>query len=135
MRDEAGLTLIEVLVALLLIAGALLPLMQLSPGLLRENQQDETTMRLSAVALRQMEATLASLRGNIGSVTSGTAACTDLPTCLAQWTVATEASSATAGVGQLVDVAVIACLDLNSDGTCDAGEPQVRYDAKVTSRP
>lgn len=135
MRDEAGLSLIEVLVALLLIAGALLPLMRLSPGLFRENQQDEATMRLSAVALRQMEATLASLRASIGSVTSGAVACTDLPTCLVQWTVATEASSPTPGVGQLVDVAVIACRDLNSDGTCDAGDPQVRYDAKVTSRP
>jgi type II secretory pathway pseudopilin PulG len=134
-RDEGGLSLIEVLVALLLIAGALVPLMQLSPGMLRQNQQDETTMVLSAVALRQMEATLASLRANIGSVTSGTAACSDLPSCLAQWSVATEASSAAPGVGQLVDVAVTACLDLNGDGTCDAGEPQVRYDAKVTSRP
>lgn len=132
---EGGLSLIEVLVALLLIAGALLPLMRLSPGLFRENQQDETTMRLSAVAVRQMEATLASLRANIGSVTSGAAPCTDLPACLAQWTVSTEASSPTPGVGQLVDVGVIACLDLNGNGTCDAGEPQVRYDAKVTSRP
>ena len=135
MRDERGLSLIEVLVALLLIAGALVPLMQLTPGALRENQQDETTMRLSAVALRQMEATLAGLRANIGSITSGSAACADLPTCLAQWTVATEASSATPGVGQLVDVAVIACLDRNGNGMCDPGEPQVRYDAKVTSRP
>lgn len=135
MRDERGLSLIEVLVALLLIAGAILPLMQLSPGLLRQNQQDETTMRLSAVALRQMEAILASLRGNIGSVISGAAACTDLPTCLVQWTIAIEASSTTPGVGELDDVAVIACLDQDGNGVCDAGEPQVRYDAKVTTRP
>ncbi len=135
MRDEDGLTLIEVLVAVLLIAGALVPLMQLYPGLLGQNQQDEATARLSAVAVRQMEATLASLRSSIGSVASGAAACADLPACLVQWTVATEASSATPGVGQLVDVAVIACTDRNGNGACDAGEPQVRYDAKVTSRP
>lgn len=135
MRDERGITLIEVLVAVLLVAGALVPLMQLYPGLLRQNQQDETTARLSAVAVRQMEGTLASLRGNIGSVASGAAACADLPACLVQWTVATEASSATPGVGQLVDVSVTACVDQDGNGACDAGEPQVRYDAKVTSRP
>ncbi len=135
MRDERGLTLIEVLVALLLVAGALVPLMQLYPGLLQQNQQDETTARLSAVAVRQMEAALAGLRANIGSITSGAAGCADLPACLVQWTVATETSSTTPGVGALVDVAVIACLDRDGNGICDAGEPQVRYDAKVTSRP
>jgi Tfp pilus assembly protein PilV len=133
--EERGLTLIEVLVACLLIAGALVPLMQLSSGLLQKNQQDETTMRLGAVAVRQMESIVTSLRGNISSVTTGAAGCSDLPQCLAQWTVATEASSGTQGVGQLVDVTVIACVDENGNGACDPGEPQVRYDAKVTSRP
>ncbi len=135
MKGEAGLTLIEVLVAALLVAGALVPLMQLYPGLLKENQQDEATMRLGAVAVRQMETTLTSLRGSISSVTSGAASCSDLPSCLVQWTIATEASSPTQGVGQLVDVTVIACVDSNGNSVCDAGEAQARYDAKVTSRP
>ena len=135
MKGESGLTLIEVLVAALLLAGALVPLMQLYPGLVQKNQQDETTMRLGTVVVRQMESILTNLRGSITSVSSGSASCSDLPACLVQWTIATEASSATQGVGQLVDVTAIACVDSNSNGVCDAGETQVRYDAKVTSRP
>jgi len=134
-RGEAGLTLIEVLVATLLIGLALVPLMQLYPGLLQTNRQDETTMRLGTVAVRQTETIITNLRGNISSVASGGATCADLPACLVQWTIATEATSATSGVGQLIDVTVVACVDSNSNSMCDAGEPQVRYDAKVTSRP
>lgn len=135
MRGQAGLTLIEVLVATLLIGVALVPLMQLYPGLLQTNRQDETTMRLGTVAVRQTETIITSLRGSISSVASGGAACADLPACLVQWTIATEAASTTSGVGQLIDVTVIACVDSDGNGACDAGETQVRYDAKVTSRP
>ncbi len=68
MRGEAGVTLIEVLVATLLIGVALMPLMQLYPGLLQTNRQDETTTRLGTVAVRQTETIITSLRGNISSV-------------------------------------------------------------------
>ncbi len=135
MRGEAGLTLIEVLVATLLIGVALVPLMQLYPGLLQTNRQDETTMRLGTVAVRQTETIITSLRGNISSVASGAATCADLPACLVQWTIAAEATSAAQGVGQLIDVTVVACVDSNGNSVCDTAEPQVRYDAKVTSRP
>jgi prepilin-type N-terminal cleavage/methylation domain-containing protein len=132
---EAGFSLIEVLVATLLISVALVPLMQLFPGLLEQGQSDETAMRLGTVAVRQMESFTNSLRGNINSVTSGSSACPDLPQCRLVWTITTESSSAAQGVGSLVDVSVTACVDANGNGLCDAGEAQVRYDAKVTSRP
>ena len=135
MTREAGFSLIEVLVAALLISVALVPLMQLFPGLLAQDQSDETSMRLGTVAVRQMESFTNSLRGNINSVTSGSAACPDLPQCRLVWTITIESSSATQGVGSLVDVSVTACVDANGNGVCDAGETQVRYDAKVTSRP
>jgi prepilin-type N-terminal cleavage/methylation domain-containing protein len=134
-KRDAGFSLVEVLVAAMIIGLALVPLMQLFPGLLEEGQSDETTMRLGTVAVRQTEALVNSLRGNISSVTSGSATCADLPQCRLVWTITTEASSATPGVGSLVDVSVTACVDANGNGICDAGEPQVRYDAKVTSRP
>jgi prepilin-type N-terminal cleavage/methylation domain-containing protein len=132
---EAGFSMIEVLVATLIISVALVPLMQLFPGLLEQDMSDETMMRLGTVAVRQMESFTDSLRGNINSVTSGSAACPDLPQCRLVWTIAIEASSAVQGVGSLVDVSVTACVDANGNGVCDAGEAQVRYDAKVTSRP
>jgi prepilin-type N-terminal cleavage/methylation domain-containing protein len=135
MRREAGFSLVEVLVAALLIGVALVPLMQLFPGLIQQDQSDETITRLGTVAVRQMESTITQLRNPGGSVTSGSAACTDLPQCLVVWTITTEASSATQGVGSLVDVAVTACVDANANSACDATESQVRYDAKVTSRP
>ncbi len=76
------------------------------------------------------------LRGiiTVGS-TSGNAVCSDLPNCRLVWTTATEASSTTEGVGRLSTVNVVACQDTNGNSACDAGERQVRYDAKVTSRP
>ena len=135
MKREAGFSLVEVMVAALLIAIALVPLMQMFPGLLAEDRADEITMRLGTVAARQMETLVNSLRGNIGGATSGSAACPDLTQCLLVWTIATEASSATQGVGSLVDVSVTACVDANGNGACEVGEMQVRHDAKVTSRP
>jgi len=135
MRREAGFSLVEVLVAALLIAVALVPLMQLFPGLISQDQSDEMITRLGTVAVRQMESTITTLRNTGGSVASGSAVCTDLSQCLLVWTVTTEASSATQGVGSLVDVAVTACVDANANSACDATESQVRFDAKVTSRP
>lgn len=77
---------------------------------------------------------LISAGGSVGNP-SGTEACPDLPNCLLVWSTTTELSSATAGVGRLDQVNVVACQDTNASNTCDAGERQVRYDAKVTSRP
>jgi len=132
---EGGFTYVEVLVAALLIAMALVPLMQLFPGLVETDLTDETTMVLGAVAVRNMESITTSLRNTIASVASGSATCSDFPKCLVVWTVTTELSSATTGVGSLVDVGVTACADASGNGACDAGDTQVHYDAKVTSRP
>ena len=135
MKAQAGFTLVEVLVAALLIGVALVPLMQMVPGLLEEDQADEATMQLGAVAARQTESLVNTLRGNIAGAASGSAACPDLPGCLLVWTITTEASSATPGVGSLVDISVTACVDANGNGLCDPNETMVRQDAKVTSRP
>lgn len=78
----------------------------------------------------------AELRGTVpvGSA-SGTATCTDLPACLLVWTTTIELSSTTRAVGQLQRLNVVACQDTNGNSACDAGERQVRYDAKITSHP
>ncbi len=67
--------------------------------------------------------------------TSGRAACTDLPNCRLVWTIATELSSATSGVGRRDRLNVVACRDANGNAVCNTGERQVRYDAKITTRP
>src|SRR5205807_8629919 len=84
---QGGFTYVEVLVASLLIAVALVPLMQLFPGLVEADLTDETTMVLGAVAVRNMESFTTSLRNNIASVVSGSGTCADFPKCLVVWTV------------------------------------------------
>ncbi len=68
----------------------------------------------------------------------GTAACPDLPNCRLVWTTACDTSVVAVtvrGGGGLRTVSVIACQDTDGNAICDSGERQVRYDAKVTSRP
>jgi hypothetical protein len=68
----------------------------------------------------------------------GTAACPDLPTCRLVWTTACDTSVAAVTVqraGALRTVSVVACEDTDGNAICDSSERQVRYDAKVTSRP
>ncbi len=76
------------------------------------------------------------LRGVVSTGTpSGTAPCNDLPNCLLVWTRTTEISSTVPGAGSLKDLSVVACQDLNNDNACESGEPQVRYDSKITTHP
>ncbi|MGH2372412.1 MAG: type IV pilus modification PilV family protein [bacterium] len=78
----------------------------------------------------------AELRSTIAvGLPNGSATCTDLPNCLLVWTTTTELSSATEGIGTLSTLNVVACQDTNGNSACDAVERQVRYDAKVTTRP
>ncbi len=135
MKGDEGLSLVEVVVAAMLIGLALVPLMQLYPAVLDENREAETGMRLGTVAGQKMEETLTRLHSDINAVTSGRATCPDLPACRVEWEVATEATSPTQGVGSLRTVTVTACLDTDGDLSCGTGELQVRDDAKVTSRP
>ncbi len=135
MTRDAGTSLVEVLVAAMLIGLALTPLMQLYPGLLAADQESEMEMRAGMVALRKMEEIITVLRDDIAGVTSGAENCADFARCRVVWTIATEQSSGVSGVGQLVTVGVRACVDADGDLTCDSGEVQVRFDAKVTSRP
>ncbi|MGH2405217.1 MAG: type IV pilus modification PilV family protein [bacterium] len=136
-RSEEGVTLLEVLVASLLIGIGLVPLLHLYPDTLRINFESEVDMILSAVAVRKSEEIINRLRppGAIDSVASGTETCTDWPNCRLRWTISTEFSSATAGVGRLKTLNVVACEDRDGNTTCDSGERQVRYDTKITSRP
>ncbi len=132
---EAGISLPELMVAALLIGLALIPLLRLYPLTLGYNvSKDDTVLSFAAIRKAEEVITLARVRGTSVSP-SGTAACPDLPMCLLVWTTTTEASSSTSGVGWLKDVTVVACEDLNGNSVCDPGEPQVRYDTKVTSRP
>ncbi len=133
-RAERGVTLVEVLVATLLIALALAPLMQLYPGLLEADQEAEVEMRVGTAAARQLETLIVQLRGS-AAVASGSAACPDLPNCRLEWTVATESSSTSAGVGLLRTVGVVGCFDADASASCGAGEVQVQFNAKVTTRP
>jgi Tfp pilus assembly protein PilV len=135
MSTEAGLTLVEVLVAAFLIGVALVPLMQLYPQILEADQQSERSTIIGAAAGRKMEELIAGLRADIDSVTSGAETCGDLPSCRIEWTISTETSSGAQGVGSLKTVSVASCMDADGSGTCEDLESPVRYDAKVTSRP
>jgi len=135
MRGQRGFTLVELLVAALILGIAIIPLLQVIPGTLAPAQVSETDLRLGAAATRKTEEIVGRLRSDINSVTSGAEACADLPNCLLQWTITIELSSVAPGVGSLRTIATIACRDANANSACDAGEAQVRYDTKVTSRP
>lgn len=131
-RGQRGFTLVELLVAALILGIAIIPLLQVIPGTLAPAQVSETDLRLGAAATRKTEEIVGRLRADINSVTSGAEDCADLPNCRLQWTISTELSS---GVGSLRTIATIACRDANANSACDTGEEQVRYDTKVTSRP
>ncbi len=134
-RAEAGVTLIELLVAILLIGIAIMPLLQLIPGTLAPIQVSDSELHLAAVSARKSEEIINRLRSNINGVVTGAEVCTDLPDCRVEWTITTEQSSAVTGVGALKTLATVACVDRNANALCDATEDQVRYDTKVTSRP
>lgn len=134
-RSEDGTTLIELLVATLLVSVAIVPLLQALPGTVAPARVSDTVLRLSAVGTRKTEELTNRLRADINGAASGAEVCADVANCLALWTIATDLSSATPGVGVLKSVAVIVCQDANANGVCDAGEDQVRYDTRLTSRP
>lgn len=134
-KTQAGLTFVEVLVATMLVGVALVPLIQLYPALLETDQEIDTDMRVGTVAGRKMEEIINRLRSDITAVTTGGETCADFPSCWVEWTIGTEFSSAVAGVGSLVTTLVTACVDRNSNSTCDGNDITVRYDAKTTSRP
>jgi prepilin-type N-terminal cleavage/methylation domain-containing protein len=132
---EAGVTLVELLVAAAIIGVALIPLLQMVPGTLGPAQVSDVHLRLETAAVRKTEELIGRLRANIAGVASGAEACADFANCRLVWTIATEASSPAPGVGALVRLSTVACVDSNGSGACDAGEEQVRLDTKVTSRP
>lgn len=134
-RAEAGITLIELLVATLLVSVAVVPLLQALPGVVGPARVSDTVLRLTGAATRKTEELTHRLRADINGVTSGLETCADVPNCLAQWTITTDLSSPATGVGVLKSITVIVCQDSNANSACDAGEDQVRYDTRITSRP
>ena len=134
-RIEHGFTLVEVLVAMAIIGVAVVPLLILLPGSLGPTQVSDADLRLGAAGVRKLEELTNRLRVDINSVGSGAETCSDLPTCRLEWTIATELSSGTTGVGVLKTIALTACQDGDANSVCDAAENQIRFDAKVTSRP
>ncbi len=141
MRQE-GHTLLEVLVSVLLLAIALVPLLELYPSLLRANESDRDLSVLSATAsgrleeLRQELLLKGSAETGPGSGPCPPPADPDNyfpPNCLLQWGVTSFRTDPVSG--WLGDAWVVACVDRDSSGSCDQGEPQVRYDKRVTSRP
>ena len=134
-QAEAGVTLIELLVAVMLVSIAIMPLLQLVPGTLAPIQVSDSELRLAAVSTRKSEELINRLRSDINSVSTGAEVCTDVPNCRVEWTIATEQSSGITNVGSLKTVTTVACQDRDANGACDPTDDQVRYDAKVTSRP
>jgi Tfp pilus assembly protein PilV len=134
-RTEQGFSLVEALVAALIIGVAVVPLLRLVPGIIGPGQISGDELRLGAAATRKSEELIHRMRASIAGVVSGAEACPDLPNCRIEWTVTIEQTSAITGVGSLRTLATVACQDSDVSGSCDAGEPRVRFDTKVTSRP
>jgi prepilin-type N-terminal cleavage/methylation domain-containing protein len=132
---EAGFSLVEVLVAVALVAIAIVPLLQLYPGTIETALSGQVQSVLLFVAQEKTEELVGLLRANIDGPASGSAACAPLPNCRLEWTITTDQTSATQGVGKLKHLSVVACEDADASGSCGAEEKQVRYDTKVTSRP
>jgi prepilin-type N-terminal cleavage/methylation domain-containing protein len=132
---ERGVSLVEMLVATAIVGVALIPLLQIVPAAMAPIQVSDAEVRLAAAATRKTEELINRLRFNITGVTSGAESCSDISRCLLEWTIATEQSSPTPGVGSLVTLDVVACRDADADATCEPTEDQVRYATKATSRP
>lgn len=132
--NERGVTLVELLVALALVSIAVIPFLEIFPVTLAGGRTTDVGLRLDGAAVRKTEELISRLRNNENPA-SGSEACTDMPNCRLEWTVATELSSGVTGVGWLRTVAVTACQDSNGNASCESGEEQVRFNTKVTSRP
>lgn len=131
----------EVLVSVLLLAIALVPLLELYPSLVGANESDRDVSVLSAAAAGRLEELRRELLVGPAPIGPGSGPCpppaepTDYfpPNCLLQWEV-TPFQTDPVG-GWLMHAWVVACADRDASGACDAGERQVRYDTRVTSRP
>jgi type II secretory pathway component PulJ len=131
--NQEGHTLLEVVLSVLLLAVALVPLLQLYPALLSGNRAYQESALLAVAASGKLEELAQGLRGGSVGAATGSEACPAPVGCRLVWTVQDLQTHPTAG--WLRHVSVVACSDANSSGTCDPGEVQVRYETRVTSRP
>jgi len=132
---EGGFSLVEILASVLLLAIALVPIMQLVPSLLQANESRRDLARLAAAGSSKLEE-LGELgrRGRL-SVGTGSESCAGPPNCLLSWSVREEWRSSVPRAGSLYTIEVAACADANGNRTCDPAELQVRYVTRVTQRP
>jgi type II secretory pathway pseudopilin PulG len=131
--SQRGATLLEVVVSVLLLAVALVPLLQLYPPLLSAGTAREEATLLGAAASGKLEELAQGLRGGAVGVGTGTESCAAPAGCRLSYGVQQVAVDPLGG--WLRHAWVVACVDSNGNGACDPGEAQVRYETRVTSRP
>ena len=129
---ERGLSLVEVLAAMLLVGIALLPLFQLYPVLLGASGQRDDLTLVGTAATRQMEALVADLvRGATPpDPPAGGGACDPPPNCRLTWQVTRENLYG----AQLWRVWVEAWVDTNGDGLPSSSELYAYHTTRVWRR-
>lgn len=128
---DSGHTLLEVVVSVLLLAMALVPLVQLYPPVLSFARSQQQTELLASVASGKLEELAQVLRAG-GSVAPGFSPCPVAPGCRVVWQVENVQQHPTAG--WLRHLRTVACVDGNTNHQCDPGEEQVAYETRVTNR-
>lgn len=131
--NQRGHTLLEVVVAVLLLAVALVPVLQLYPSALAAGASQRDLTSLATTAAGKVEELAQALRGGGLGTGTGSQACSTVPGCRVEWSVQPVLASGRAG--WLRQVSVVACVDRDGSSSCGPGELQVRYDTRVTSRP
>jgi len=130
---QSGHTLVEVLASLLLLAVALVPLMELYPALVRVADAREQLALLEQVTVSKLEEVAQGTRlGRVGLGAGGEDCTAALRGCWVRWRVTQVSASPRSW---LREVQATACVDANGNRSCDPGELQVGYGTRVTSRP
>ncbi len=130
---QSGHTLLEVLASLLLLAVALVPLMELYPALVRAADAREQLALLEQVAVSKLEEVAQGTRlGRVGLEEGGEDCTGALRSCWVRWRVREVSASPRSW---LREVWTTACVDANGNRSCDPGELQVGHATRVTSRP
>jgi type II secretory pathway pseudopilin PulG len=130
---QSGHTLLEVLASLLLLAVALVPLMEVYPALVRAADAREQVALLEQVAATKLEEVAQAARlGRVGLGVGGEDCAAAVRGCWVRWQVTQVSASPRSW---LREVQATACVDANGNRSCESGELQVSYGTRVTSRP
>jgi len=129
---QSGHTLLEVLASLLLLAVALVPLMEVYPALVRAADAREQVALLEQVAATKLEEVAQAARlGRVGLGVGGEDCAAAVRGCWVRW----QVTQVPASSSWLLEVQATACVDANGNRSCESGELQVSYGTRVTSRP